>query len=528
MNPLLTTIGVVAALTLVGLILLFSGQPVYWPGYGATVLFYGLIFYVGARAGQKERGSSSESLMLAGRNLPLWMSVFTMSATWVGGGYINGTAESTASSGLAWVQAPWGYAASLFLGGLFFARKMRRHRFTTMLDPLAIRFGTRHAAVLYLCALSGELFWTAAILTALGTTFGTILGVDFQTAILLSAAVAIGYTMLGGLWAVAATDVLQLGILLVGLWLVIPYAASSVGGLSLAWESYAQQKGALASPFPPWGGWSDPAWGNSYWQWWDYALLLVFGGIPWHVYFQRVLSSRDEKTAVGLSLTAGVVCIFAAVPAVLIGIIGSTADWQAVGAQAPESAALTLPYVLRYLTPPFIAAIGLGALAAAVMSSVDSSILSASSMAAWNVYRPLMNPEADSDALARVIKRSVLIVGILATMVALKIQSVYALWFLCSDLVYCILFPQLLTALFDPKANRWGARAGLLVSLILRFGGGEPTLGLPLLLPYPMVESGVVLFPFRTLAMVCGLLTILVVSRLTNKVDPPTPLTQPK
>ena len=40
----------------------------------------------------------------------------SISATWVGGGYINGTAESVYNDGLVWAQAPWGYATSLSLG----------------------------------------------------------------------------------------------------------------------------------------------------------------------------------------------------------------------------------------------------------------------------------------------------------------------------------------------------------------------------------------------------------------------------
>jgi high affinity choline transporter 7 len=67
---------------------------------------------------------------------------------------------------------------------------------------------------------------------------------------------------------------------------------------------------------------------------------------------------------------------------------------------------------------------------------------------------------------------------------------VYALWFLFSDFVYCLLFPQLLTALFDKKANHWGSLAGFIVSLLLRLGGGDITLGIPALIPYPMAESG--------------------------------------
>ena len=84
--------------------------------------------------------------------------------------------------------------------------------------------------------------------------------------------------------------------------------------------------------------------------------------------------------------------------------------------------------MLRYLTDPIVASIGLGALAAAVMSSIDSSVLSASSMGAWNVYRPLVNPSADSATLARMVRRLMIIVGTAATLIALRVQSVYALW----------------------------------------------------------------------------------------------------
>ena len=53
-------------------------------------------------------------MVLAGRGLPLGIGVLTMTATWVGGGYINGTAEATYGAGL-W-QAPWAYAVSLVIG----------------------------------------------------------------------------------------------------------------------------------------------------------------------------------------------------------------------------------------------------------------------------------------------------------------------------------------------------------------------------------------------------------------------------
>ncbi|MCI0623657.1 MAG: hypothetical protein L0387_18695 [Acidobacteria bacterium] len=282
--------------------------------------------------------------------------------------------------------------------------------------------------------------------------------------------------------------------------------------------------GSKASLFPPLTGWKDPAWGNHYWRWWDMALLLIFGGIPWQGYFQRVLSARNENAATWLSILGGAVCLLVAIPSVLIGIVGYSANWTGLGVQAPENPSMILPYVLRYMTPSVVAGLGLGAVGAAVMSSVASSMLSSASMAAWNVYRPLLRPQGSEQELQRVVKWSVPLIGIAATLTALNVQSVYALWYLCADFVYCILFPQLATALYFKRANRYGAIAGLIVSFLLRIGGGEPMLGISPVIPYPMIEDGMVLFPFRLLATVSGFLAIIITSLLTQRACPPRPL----
>ena len=434
-----------------------------------------------------------------------------------GGGYINGTAEAVydPQRGLVWAIAPWGYALSMAVGGICFARRMRRHCFTTLLDPFEFRYGKPVAAGLFLPALVGEVFWSAAILVALGTTFATVLGYDIARSIMFSAAIAVGYTMVGGLRAVVYTDVVQLACLLIGLCIALPFGLSQAGGAEVVIKTYV----ADMPSFPQ---------GRAVWQWSDTALLLILGGIPWQVYFQRVLAARDERVAVRLSLIGALGCLLMAIPAVMIGAIGSVADWSSTGVDPVGEPAMILPYVLRYLTPPAVATIGLGAVAAAVMSSVDSSILSASSMFAWNVYRPLLRPGASDRELRRVLRGTILVVGALATCLALSVQSVYALWYLCADLVYVILFPQLVMVLFSQRANRTGAVAGATVGLVLRLGGGEPMLGLPALIPYPWQGPAGSEFPFRTFAMLAGLSTIWLVSRATCRRDPPRRLSPPR
>ena len=86
----------------------------------------------------------------------------------MGGGFINGAAEIVFTEGVVWCMAPLGDALSLLLGGLLFAKKMRRQGYVTMIDPFQRKYGERMGGLLFVPALLGEIFWSAAILSALG------------------------------------------------------------------------------------------------------------------------------------------------------------------------------------------------------------------------------------------------------------------------------------------------------------------------------------------------------------------------
>ncbi|KAH7960798.1 hypothetical protein HPB49_023480 [Dermacentor silvarum] len=111
-------------------------------------------------------------LFVANRELPRLLGVASMTATWVGGGYLNGTAEAVYKYGIVNCQAPIGYAMSLVLGGAFFATKMRLTDSLTMLDPFQTHYGRWTGLIFCVPAVLGEIFWTAAILAALGKWLG--------------------------------------------------------------------------------------------------------------------------------------------------------------------------------------------------------------------------------------------------------------------------------------------------------------------------------------------------------------------
>lgn len=510
----------------------------------AVLALYAVFLWIGIAGARKALRGGWAELLVAGRAMPLWLAVLTMTATWVDGGYLLGTVEGTFKSGIPLgAQGGLCFGASLVIGGLLFARRMRRLEFTTLIDPFEARFGRRWAMALALPALAGEIFWSAELLVAIGSTFGVMLGLPLAAAILISAMVVTTYTVLGGMWSVAYTDAFQLGLVAVGLVVAVPVVAHAVGGLHAAWAAYASARPLGASLLPPSApslpGWPAPAIVN----WWDVSAMLVLGGIPWNCYFQRVLSCRTPEKAQWHSILAGLLTMALTVPPLLLGVAAFAYRWPAdLAAQIAARPAETLPMMFRYLTPGWVGVLGLGAIVGAVTSSFSASILSAGSMIAWNgVYR-LWRPDLDPARLSRLIRTAVVALGAAATVMALEVQSVQALWFFTSDLVFVLLFPQLVCALFDRRVNRIGSVAAFAVSLALRLGGGEPLFGVAPIVHYPEIFSavlpgspaswydaaGAMLFPYKTMAAAAGFVILPVVSRLTGRWDPPRPLRNPR
>ena len=101
----------------------------------------------------------------------------------------------------------------------------------------------------------------------------------------------------------AYTDVLQLGLILVGLGIALPWVIETAGGVGAL-------AGSATAPGEALGGFGSPREAASYADW---TIILVLGGIPWNVYFQRVLASRNPGSAARQSMLAGVLCAILAI-----------------------------------------------------------------------------------------------------------------------------------------------------------------------------------------------------------------------
>ncbi|XP_069115541.1 high affinity choline transporter 1-like isoform X2 [Argopecten irradians] len=486
------------------------------PGLLVLLVFYIIIFLVGLYAARRRKNTNGgketlESSIVAGRSIGAVVGIFTMTATTVGGGYINGTAESIATGGLVWTLAPFGIFLGLSIGGMTFAKRMRDEKYLTMLDPFQEVYGSQVVLLVYVASVCGDLFWTASILSALGTSLSVILNWSRTIAILSSAAFTVGYTMIGQMISVAYTDVVQLIFITGGLVLCIPFVFTN------------ENVGNIGSTSSDWIGQYDS---NSTNLWIDLFIAMTFGTIPWQAYFQRVLSVRSGKEAQILSVVGGASALVLFLPSLLIGAAAVSADWTntslGMSPMAANKADMVLPYVLNEFTPVPVAVIGLGAISAAVMSSMDSSVLASSSMFTKNIYKQFLHPKASNTELIWLQRVAILIIGSTSTVVSLLVPGVYGLFILAADIVFVIVLPQLICAVFFKWTNRYGAVLGYTVGTVLRVGAGEPSIDLQPFIFYPAYEeSDGQNFPFRTFAMVTSLLIIVLVSILTNELGLP-------
>ncbi|XP_074489146.1 high affinity choline transporter 1-like isoform X1 [Sebastes fasciatus] len=496
------------------------------PGLVAVVVFYIVILVIGIWASRKSKkvektcvGTKSEVTIVGGRNISVLVGVFTMTATWVGGGYIMGTAEAvySPSQGLIWAMGPPAYLINFLLGGLFFAKPMRSKRYVTMLDPFQHRYGNMFTATLLLPALVSDILWVACILAALGGTMSIILGLSSALSIIISAAVSIIYTFLGGLYSVAYTDIIQLSFIFISLWLCVPFLILSPAVADFSQAVHFNQTAG--------NSWVGELKLEDAGKWADEMLLLALGGLAYQALYQRILSAASSAQAQVTCFAAAGTVFIMGIPSVIIGAVASSADWNQTAYGLPPpfergEAGKILPLALHYLTPTWLSVLGIGAVAAAVMSSMDSVLLSSASMFTQNIYKTTLRKQASERELQRVIRVSVLLVGLAGTGLAFGDDSVFGLWLVSGDLLYCVVLPQLVCVLHFSWANSYGAISGYLVGLLLRGMSGEPLLGIPPLILYPgwREVDGVITqyFPHRTLAMLSSTICVISVSCLVE------------
>ncbi|MCK7539684.1 MAG: hypothetical protein MZV63_56625 [Marinilabiliales bacterium] len=381
------------------------------------------------------------------------------------------------------------FGVSLILGGLFFARRMRRVRVHDADRP--VRGAIRPARGRPCCRCppcSAEVFWSAELLVALGSTFGVhARRADLTTAILrvgrssspptrCSAACGRSPTPTRFSWAWSRSASSSR----------CPSCSRAVGGLDAAW--LALRRGAaggrvgLLPPSPAGASvWTPRVAGQLVGRQPDADAAAASRGTATS---SACCRARRRRSAQWHSILSGLLTIALTVPPLLLGVAafayrvagrpGRRSSQRAAGRHAAAAAAARSRrrwvallghgrhHRRRHLQLQRVDPVGrLDVRAGTACTRLLRPDLS---VAAADAHHPRRHRGARRAA---------------ATVMALEVQSVQALWFFTSDLVFVLLFPQLVFALFDRKCepDRVDRRVRRSRSS-LRLGGGEPLFGI--------------------------------------------------
>lgn len=447
-----------------------------------------LMLGIGVYASRKTH--TSTEFIVAGRQLPMFLCTATIIATWFGGGTMMGASGAAYDDGLLGVIAdPFGAALALFIVGMFFARIFRRLKLLTYVDLVDQRYGKTAATITTLTSLVSNIGWVAAMLVAFGLVLESLTGVPLEIGIFGGATVVIIYTMIGGMWAVALTDSYQMTIIMVGLLILFVVVLVDVGGWSTISPQLPENTFRLIPLQHDWEHWL-----NYLRLWFIFGLADVAG----QNLLGRAMSAKSERVAQNSFYVASFgYLLFGMIP-VLLGIIASV---TMPGLSASES---VVPAMAIEHLHPVAVAIFVGAVLAAIMSSCDSSLLACGSLISRNIFPLTVRQPTDKQSLL-VARITIPICGITAVLVALKAQVVFDVMIDANVVGLTTVVMPFFLAVWWKKANRTGALAAMAAGFIA----------------WLIVRSVAPEYPGDLIGLGVSLLTMLVVSSLTQKFDPP-------
>jgi Na+/proline symporter len=393
--------------------------------------------------------SNETDYWLAGRQLGPSLAMFSVFATWFGAETCIGASGAAYAQGVRGATAdPFGYAACLLLMGVVFAAPLRRRGLTTLADLFRDRYCVRVERLAAVLMIPSSLLWAAAQIRAFGSVIATVSDLDASLAITFAAAVVVIYTASGGLLADAVTDLLQGIVLLVGLGAIAAVVMSQLGG-PMAFLAAVEPAGLAFDPV------GEVALLDRLEAW----AVPIFGSVVAQELVARVVAVRSPELARRATVAASGLYFAVGIVPVSLGLVGAS---LLPGLDDPEQ---ILPRMAQHALPTVGYVLFAGALVSAILSTVDSALLAASSLACHNVIVPL-RPQLSDRARLRLARSCVTAFGVVAYAIALRADGVLALVETASAFASAGIFVIVAFGLFTPLGGPVSAAVALLVGAV--------------------------------------------------------------
>jgi SSS family solute:Na+ symporter/sodium/proline symporter len=400
------------------------------------------------------RIKSQEDFMVAGRSLKWQVMVFTLICTWIGSGTFISGAEFASKAGFS---ALW-LAAGAWVGIIiifFLAGKIQTFGQYTIGDILEVRYGPV-ARVFGAIAL---IMSFTAIVSYQFVAGGFILNVATDGKIpdsvgtIIAAVFVIMFTALGGMIAIAYTDLPNGIIIVLACLLAVPFVYVAAGGLPQAHQSL--EPGYFAVVNSQFGA-------NPTLKALGYflsTLLLLMGVQSMYQKFYSAKSAKDARKSV-VWWTIGT--IFVETVVVIIAVFSYSKFKGQIDLTIPKEGGKVVLMAARNLVPAPVGVLLLGAACAVVISTGMNYLLSPSTTVMRDIYQRFSKKEVSQKNMVALQKVLVVIIGVLAFLLAVRLKSVLEMSFFAYTIYGVAITPALLAALAWKRATK----AGGLVSII--------------------------------------------------------------
>ncbi len=415
------------------------------------VLYLLLTLLIGYWASRRVK--NTQDFVVAGRKLPLMVAGAAMFATWFGSETVMGAPSEFVDGGLLSVmEDPFGAALCLFLAGLLVAKPLYKLNILTFNDYYRMRYGRLTEFLSALLMVPSYLGWTAAQMVAMALLLNVLLGISMALGVIICSLVVVFYTLIGGMWAVSVTDFVQTIMILVGLVVLAVSVGTEAGGLVAVIE--AQPDGFFQ--FFPDRNLHDVAHYIAAW------ITIGLGSIPQQDVFQRVMSAKDERTAVRASYLGGTMYLTVGFIPLFIGLCGKILHPELL-ADDPQK---LLPMMVLKYGSTAIQILFFGALLSAILSTASGSLLAPASVIGENLIKPYFKKITDRQLLA-VMRLSVFGVAFASAVIALSGKSIYSLVAWSSAFSLVSLFVPLIAGLYWRRASGHGALMAMGMGMIV-------------------------------------------------------------
>ncbi len=397
-----------------------------------------------------KRIKTSNDFTLAGKSLSTSLVGVTLFATWFGSSAIMGNPSYFIKNGFSsYVALIVSSGICLLIVGQFYARKLYRMNIVTINDFFRIKYNKKIEMASSVIMVLAYPHWIAAQFVALAYLFNAVLGIPMGYGVFLGAAIVVFYTYIGGMWAVAYTDMVQSVMILLGLFILLFQVLNQTGGIA---PIFANQPDEFFSIFPSGGldAWSDYI-----------ALLLAFvaGSIPVQEIYQRVFSAKNEKAARnGLFLGAALLVIIPSIP-LIIGLGGAHLYPELIGNGINQD---IIPNLVNLMTNVPVQILFYGALISAILSTSSGAMLAPATVIGENIIKPYATNLSDKRLLLYT-RLSIILVAAVSCYFAFDDSDIVGLVEASLSLILVCLFAPFTFGFFWKKASITGAWAAIII-----------------------------------------------------------------